>query len=95
MYLQRVQQSLFGLLSSGYSELPSCADGRGLEGSPFSEIREEFVQTTTGRILVAVEGDSKKPPIITYPDLGLDHLSNYRVKVQQRTFNLLHETQDG
>lgn len=40
---------------------------------------EEFVQTAKGKILVARQGDPKKPVIITYHDIGLNYLSNFQV----------------
>ena len=40
---------------------------------------EEFVQTAKGKILVARQGDPKKPAIITYHDIGLNYLSNFQV----------------
>ena len=40
---------------------------------------EEFVQTATGRILVARQGDPSRPAIITYHDLGLNYLANFQV----------------
>ena len=40
---------------------------------------EEFVQTAKGKILVARQGDPKKPIIITYHDIGLNYLSNFQV----------------
>jgi hypothetical protein len=40
---------------------------------------EELVQTTKGKILVARQGDPKKPTLLTYHDLGLNYLSNFQV----------------
>ena len=40
---------------------------------------EELVQTAKGRILVARQGDPKKPVIITYHDIALNYLSNFQV----------------
>jgi hypothetical protein len=40
---------------------------------------EEMVQTTKGKILVARQGDPKKPALLTYHDLGLNYLSNFQV----------------
>ena len=40
---------------------------------------EEFIQTAKGKILVARQGDTKKPVIITYHDIALNYLSNFQV----------------
>ena len=48
---------------------------------------EEFVQTAKGRILIARQGDTKKPAIITYHDIGLNYLSNFQVIFNRITFN--------
>ena len=40
---------------------------------------EEFVQTAKGKILIARQGDTKNPAIITYHDIGLNYLSNFQV----------------
>ncbi len=48
------------------------------EGSP--KAVEELVQTTKGKILVARQGDPKKPVLLTYHDLGLNYLSNFQVR---------------
>jgi len=40
--------------------------------------QEEHVITTKGSLLVAVQGDRSKPAIITYHDLGLNHVANYQ-----------------
>ena len=48
---------------------------------------EEFVQTAKGRILIARHGDTKKPAIITYHDIGLNYLSNFQVIFNRITFN--------
>ena len=41
---------------------------------------EETVQTATGPIVVAREGDPRKPAIVTYHDLALNYLSNFSVR---------------
>ena len=48
---------------------------------------EEFVQTAKGRILIARQGDTKKPAIITYHDIGLNYLSNFQVILNRIKFN--------
>lgn len=40
---------------------------------------EEFIQTAKGRMLVARQGDPKRPVIITYHDIALNYLSNFQV----------------
>jgi len=37
-----------------------------------SSVREERVETDKGSLLVAVQGNRAKPPILTYHDLGLN-----------------------
>ena len=49
---------------------------------------EEFVQTAKGRILIARQGDTKKPAIITYHDIGLNYLSNFQVILYRITFKI-------
>ena len=39
-----------------------------------------MVQTATGPIMVAREGDPRKPAIVTYHDLALNYLSNFSVR---------------
>lgn len=58
---------------------------------------EEMVQTATGRILVARQGDPRKPAIFTYHDIALNYLSNFHVSqsdtveiVPCRTANSIH-----
>lgn len=45
---------------------------------------EEMVQTATGKILVARQGDPRRPAIITYHDLGLNYLTNFQVSMKSR-----------
>lgn len=40
--------------------------------------QEERVETPRGTILVAVQGDRSKPAILTFHDLGLNHVSNFQ-----------------
>ena len=51
---------------------------------------EEFVQTAKGRILIARQGDTKKPAIITYHDIGLNYLSNFQVILNRMTVHRIH-----
>nr|AAF00549.1 SF21 protein [Helianthus annuus] len=37
--------------------------------------KEHIIQTGCGSVSVTVYGDQQKPPLITYPDLGLNHTS--------------------
>jgi hypothetical protein len=50
-----------------------------LSGEGSEKATEEMVQTTKGKILVARQGDPKKPALLTYHDLGLNYLSNFQV----------------
>ena len=38
------------------------------------------MQTATGPIVVAREGDPRRPAILTYHDLALNYLSNFSVR---------------
>ncbi|KAJ0799697.1 putative alpha/Beta hydrolase [Helianthus annuus] len=38
-------------------------------------MQEHIIQTGCGSVSVTVYGDQQKPPLITYPDLGLNHTS--------------------
>ena len=83
--------------SKNYSELGSCPAlsgghrpllARTIPGAAASSSEdgasrpvEEMVQTATGRIMVAREGDPRKPAIITYHDLALNYLSNFQVRM--------------
>ncbi len=58
--------------------LGNSEDGVGASGET-TGIHEEFVQTAKGRILVARQGDSRKPAIITYHDLGLNYSTTFQV----------------
>ena len=44
-------------------------------------IHEETIQTSKGSILVARQGDPRKPALITYHDLGLNHNTNFLVSI--------------
>lgn len=39
---------------------------------------EEYVETSSGRVLVAYTGDRTKPVMLTYHDLGLNYVSNFQ-----------------
>ncbi|KAI7727190.1 hypothetical protein M8C21_027003, partial [Ambrosia artemisiifolia] len=40
--------------------------------------KEHIIQTGCGSVSVTVYGDQEKPPLITYPDLGLNHMSCFQ-----------------
>jgi len=40
---------------------------------------EEIIQTSKGSVTVAWKGDRAKPAMLTYHDLGLNHVSNFQV----------------
>ena len=63
------------LLARSFGGSAASNEAGGAEGS----IHEEFVQTAKGRILVARQGNSRKPAIITYHDLGLNYSTNFQV----------------
>lgn len=42
---------------------------------------KETVETRHGPITVAITGDTSKPVILTYHDLGLNHVTNFQVGV--------------
>ena len=52
-------------------------------GEESSRPTEEMVQTATGPIMVAREGDPRKPAIVTYHDLALNYLSNFSVRKEK------------
>jgi hypothetical protein len=72
-------------LNSGRRPLLARGLGGGDGEAPVSgaggEIHQEFVQTTKGRILVARQGNTRKPVIITYHDLGLNYATNFQVRL--------------
>ncbi|XP_071749869.1 protein NDRG3 isoform X3 [Lepeophtheirus salmonis] len=95
-----------------YSEIGSCPTlnsgsrpllSRSLSGnSGDRKTIEEMVQTSKGQILVAREGDPKKPVILTYHDLALNYLSNFQTffhagesKSILDTFCIYHLTAPG
>lgn len=43
-----------------------------------TQLHEEQILTEHGQVLVAVQGTRGKPPIITYHDLGLNHVSGFQ-----------------
>jgi len=40
--------------------------------------KEERIETAHGVLMVAIQGDQKNPPLITYHDLGLNHVANFQ-----------------
>lgn len=51
-------------------------------------VEETTVQTATGKIVVARQGDVSKPAIITYHDLALNYLVNFHVRSRRDTIFL-------
>lgn len=113
MEMDEVVQSLrFQSASKNYSELGSCPSlnsgrrpllARGV-GDEATEglVHEEFVQTSKGRILVARQGDPRKPVIITYHDLALNYRTNFQtffnsgaMSTVKDTFCIYHVTAPG
>lgn len=45
---------------------------RTLNRSDFEGVEEVIVETDRGTILVAIQGDRRKPAIVTYHDIGLN-----------------------
>ena len=85
----QVVQSLRLQSSKNYSELGSCPTlhsgsrpllARTLLSEEANKPVEEMVQTATGKILVARQGDPRRPAIITYHDVGLNYLTNFQVR---------------
>lgn len=60
----------------GFEEAPSDAPLLNRADTPAYEI--EYVYTEFGTILVAVQGDKKKPAIITMHDIGLNHVTCFQ-----------------
>ena len=88
--LFQVVQSLRLQSSKNYSELGSCPTlhsgsrpllARTLLSEEANKPVEEMVQTATGKIMVARQGDPRRPAIITYHDLGLNYLTNFQVAI--------------
>ncbi|KAF6018193.1 hypothetical protein EB796_023486 [Bugula neritina] len=57
------------------SEIPET---RSLHKTAFSESQEQDVPTEYGIIKVAIQGNTKKPAIITYHDIGLNHVTGFQ-----------------
>ncbi|XP_066948646.1 protein NDRG3 isoform X3 [Macrobrachium rosenbergii] len=55
----------------------SVANSRSLSEDGTSGVKET-IETQHGPIVVAVAGDSSKPVILTYHDLGLNHVTNFQ-----------------
>ena len=92
VFFQVVQSLKFQTSSKNYSELGSCPTlntgsrpllARGLTDGTNADasIHEETIQTSKGSILVARQGDPRKPALITYHDLGLNHKTNFLVSI--------------
>ena len=93
--LQVVQSLKFQSSSKTYAELGSCpalnsgtrpllarglTDGNTNDGS----LHEEWLQTSKGKILVTRQGgDTRKPTLITYHDIGLNGNSNFIVSLKK------------
>ena len=93
--LQVVQSLKFQSSSKTYAELGSCpalnsgtrpllarglTDGNTNDGS----LHEEWLQTSKGKILVTRQGgDTRKPTLITYHDIGLNGNSNFIVSFEE------------
>ena len=99
--LQVVQSLKFQSSSKTYAELGSCpalnsgtrpllarglTDGNTNDGS----LHEEWLQTSKGKILVTRQGgDTRKPTLITYHDIGLNGNSNFIVSFEEVFQNTL------
>ena len=69
------------VVSTANSGRPLLATRTTLNAAQDSAFVEEKVQTATGSIVVARQGDPKKPAILTYHDIGLNYLANFQVRV--------------
>ena len=84
-----MQSLKFQSSSKNYAELGSCPTlnsgsrpllARGLtDATTDGSIHEERIPTSKGHILVARQGDVRKPALITYHDLGLNYKTNFTV----------------
>ena len=90
-----MQSLKFQSSSKTYAELGSCpalnsgtrpllarglTDGNTNDGS----LHEEWLQTSKGKILVTRQGgDTRKPTLITYHDIGLNGNSNFIVSLNK------------
>jgi pimeloyl-ACP methyl ester carboxylesterase len=80
---------------------------RSLSRSDDSTYSEERIETLTGTILVAHQGadhrvDKKKPVLVTYHDIGLNHVTNFQaffnfaeMKFFAESFSILHINAPG
>ena len=60
---------------------------RGLtDATTDGSIHEERIPTSKGHILVARQGDVRKPALITYHDLGLNYKTNFTVSKFEMKF---------
>lgn len=50
---------------------------RPLEKNAYLDQEEHAINTGCGKLVVAVQGDRSRPAIITYHDLGLNHVTNF------------------
>ncbi|XP_054714465.1 protein NDRG3-like [Uloborus diversus] len=41
-------------------------------------LQDDYIDTEYGTITVSVQGDRNKPPILTFHDIGLNHVSNFQ-----------------
>ncbi|XP_059088121.1 protein NDRG3-like isoform X2 [Tigriopus californicus] len=69
--LNNISGSMSGSRPLLSRNIPGCME----EGA--AKPVEEMVQTATGMILVARQGDPRKPAIFTYHDIALNYLSNF------------------
>jgi len=65
---------------SQYTELSCVASSPPMDRSLAKESKytEEMVETSNGQVMVAYSGDRSKPAMVTYHDLGLNHVSNFQ-----------------
>ncbi|XP_067934875.1 protein NDRG1-like isoform X2 [Watersipora subatra] len=57
------------------SEVPEAVS---LHKTSFADSQEQDVQTEYGPIKVAIQGNTKKPAIVTYHDIGLNHVTCFQ-----------------
>ncbi|XP_042905349.1 protein NDRG3 isoform X2 [Parasteatoda tepidariorum] len=64
--------------------------------------QDDFVDTEYGSICVAVQGDRNKPAILTYHDIGLNHVSNFQaffnyvdMRILMQSFAIYHVNAPG
>ncbi|XP_065218601.1 protein NDRG3 isoform X2 [Planococcus citri] len=75
---------------------------RSLNRADLEGVEEAIVETDRGTLLVAIQGDRRKPAILTYHDIGLNYASNFQaffnyseMRVLLDNFSVFHVNAPG